>query len=57
MTAESCARRVVTAIVNREPEVVISIEEAKQAMLLKDKDPLAFTERMTNLMTWMKGQD
>ena len=53
MTAEACAERVVEAIVNREPEVVISIEEAKQAMLLKDKDPVAFTERMANMMAWM----
>lgn len=56
MSAEDCAKRVVTAIVNREPEVVISIEEAKQAMLLKDKDPEAFTERMANMMTWMAGR-
>jgi len=56
MTAEACAQRVVAAIVNREHEVVISIEEAKQAMLLKDKDPVAFTERMANMMEWMGKQ-
>ena len=56
MSAEACAERVVEAIVNREPEVVISIEEAKQAMLLKDKDPQAFTERMANMMKWMINQ-
>ncbi len=53
MSAEDCAERVVEAIVNREPEVVISIEEAKQAMLLKDKDPGEFTRRMVSLMEWM----
>jgi len=53
MTAEACAERVVEAIVNGEHEVVISIPEAKQAMLLKDKDPVAFTERMANMMEWM----
>jgi hypothetical protein len=56
MTAEDCAERVVEAIVNREPEVVISIKEAMQAMLLKDKDPAAFTERMANMMAWMVKQ-
>jgi len=56
MTAEACAERVVAALVNREHEVVISIEEAKQAMLLKDKDPVAFTERMANMMAWMGKQ-
>jgi len=56
MTAEDCAGRVIDAIVNREPEVVISIEEAMQAMLLKDKDPAAFTERMANMMKWMVNQ-
>jgi short-subunit dehydrogenase len=56
MTAEACAERVVEAIINREPEVVISIEEAKQAMLLKDKDPQAFNERMANMMKWMLNQ-
>jgi short-subunit dehydrogenase len=53
MTAESCAERVVEAIVKREPEVLISIEEAKQALLLKDKDPLEFTRRMAKMMEWM----
>lgn len=53
MTAEACAERVVDAILNGEHEVVISIDEAKQAMLLKDKDPVAFTERMANMMQWM----
>jgi hypothetical protein len=39
--------------VQREPEVVISIKEAMQAMLLKDKDPEQFTERMAKMMEWM----
>jgi len=53
MTAEDCAERVVAAIVNREPEVLISIEEAKQALLLKEKDPVEFTQRMAKMMEWM----
>jgi len=53
MTAEACAERVVEAIVKREPEVLISIEEAKQALMLKDKDPVEFTERMAKMMEWM----
>lgn len=57
MTAETCAERVVEAIVNREPEVVISIEEAVQAMRLKDKDPAAFTVRMAKMMDWMASSD
>lgn len=53
MTAEACAERVVEAIVNREDEVVISIEEARQAMLLRDKDPEAFKQRMASMMEWL----
>lgn len=53
MPAEECAARVVDAIVNREPEVLISIEEAKQALLLKEKDPDEFTRRMAKMMEWM----
>ena len=56
MSAETCAERVVEAIVKREPEVVISIEQAKQAMLLRDKDPAAFNERMAKMMEWMVSQ-
>ena len=56
MTAEACAERVVEAIANREPEVVISIEEAKQAMLLKDRDPQAFTARMAGMLKWMTAK-
>lgn len=56
MTAEACAERVVGAIVNNEPEVVISIEEAIQAMRLKDKDPVAFTRRMAKMMEWMASK-
>ena len=53
MTAEACAERVLEAMVKREPEVLISIEEAKQALLLKDKDPVEFTQRMAKMMEWM----
>jgi dehydrogenase/reductase SDR family protein 7B len=56
MTAEACAERVVEAIVNHEPEVIISIEEAIQAMHLKNKDPAAFNERMASMMEWMAGK-
>ncbi|MGI9343208.1 MAG: SDR family NAD(P)-dependent oxidoreductase [Gammaproteobacteria bacterium] len=55
MTAEACAERVVQAITDREAEVVISIDEAKQAMLLKDKDPEAFTSRMAKMLDWMSA--
>jgi len=53
MTAEACAERVVEAICNREPEVVISIPEARQAMELKDRNPAEFTERMAGMLAWM----
>lgn len=53
ITAEACAERVVEAIVRREPEVVISIPEARQALDLRDKDPQAFTERMARMLEWM----
>jgi len=53
MTAEACAERVVDAIINREDEVVISIKEAKQAMLLRNKDPEAFKQRMAGMMEWL----
>jgi len=53
MTAETCAERVVEAIEKRESEVLISIEEAKQAMLLKDKNPEEFTRRMAKMLEWM----
>ena len=54
MSAEDCAARVVEAIVNREDEVVISIEEARQAMLLRLSDPAAFKQRMANMMAWLE---
>lgn len=53
MSAESCAERVVEAIVNREDEVVISIEEAAQAMQLRNQDPEAFKQRMASMMEWL----
>lgn len=53
MSAEDCAHRVVDAMLNREAEVVISIEEAMQAMLLRNQDPDAFTQRMAGMMKWM----
>ena len=29
------------------------LEEAKQALLLKEKDPAEFTKRMAKMMEWM----
>ena len=54
MTAEACAERVVEAICRREQEVVISIPEARQAMELKDRDPVEFTQRMAGMLEWMR---
>lgn len=53
MTAEACAEKVVDALLNHEHEAIISIEQALQAMRLKDEDPVAFTERMAGMMKWM----
>lgn len=53
MTAEECAGKVVDALLNREQEAIISIEQALQAMRLKAEDPVAFTERMARMMKWM----
>jgi len=52
ITAEECAERVGEAIENREPEGVISIPEARQALDLSNTDPDAFTERMVKYMEW-----
>jgi len=53
MTAEACAERVVQAILQDEDEVVISIEEARQAMDLRNTDPEAFKQRMASMMEWL----
>ncbi len=53
MSAEECAERVVTGMLNREYELVIGIEAALQAMRLREKDPRAFVERMAGMMKWM----
>ncbi len=53
MSAEACAERVVDALLNREQEAIISIEQALAAMRLKAEDPAAFTERMAGMMSWM----
>ena len=53
MSAEACAERVVEALVQGEDEVVISIEEARQAMLLRQSDPEAFKQRMAKMMEWL----
>ena len=54
MSAEECGERAVAAMLANEYEPVISIEAAKQAMVLKQQDPLAFTQRMAGLMKWMQ---
>ena len=53
MSAEECAERVVTGMLNREYELVIGIEPALQAMRIREKDPRAFVERMAGMMKWM----
>ena len=54
MTAETCAERVVEAILHPEEEVVISIPEAAEAMEIRQKNPSAFTERMAKMLEWMR---
>jgi NAD(P)-dependent dehydrogenase (short-subunit alcohol dehydrogenase family) len=53
---EECAARVVDAILNREYEPVISIDQALEAMRTRERDPVAFTERMAGMMKWMAAQ-
>jgi short-subunit dehydrogenase len=53
MTAEACAERVVQGILQDEDEIVISIEEARQAMDLRNTDPEAFKQRMASMMEWL----
>ena len=53
MSAEECGEQVVTAMLADEYEPVISIDQAKQALLTKHEDPRAFTERMHKMMQWM----
>ena len=53
ITAEECAERVVTGMLNRDYELVIGIEAALQAMKIREKDPRAFVERMAGMMKWM----
>ncbi len=53
MSAEECGAQVVEAMLGNEYEPVISIEEARQAMLIKQQDPEEFTQRMAGMMKWM----
>jgi short-subunit dehydrogenase len=53
MSAEDCAERVVDGLLNREYELVIGIEAALQAMRIREKDPVAFVQRMTGMLKWM----
>jgi len=53
ITAEECAERVVTGMLNRDYELVIGIEVALEAMRIREKDPHAFVERMAGMMKWM----
>ena len=57
MSPEECGEKTVAAMLANEFEPVISIEPAKQAMLIRQKDPLEFTRRMAALMKWMEKQD
>ena len=54
MTAEACAEQVLQAMLNRDYEPVIGIEQALQAMRLKAEDPVAFTRRMASMLQWMR---
>ncbi|MEC9374930.1 MAG: SDR family NAD(P)-dependent oxidoreductase [Pseudomonadota bacterium] len=56
ISAEECGERVVKAMLAEEYEPVISIDAAKQAMLIKQKDPKAFTKRMAGMMRWMSDR-
>jgi len=53
ISAEECAERVVTGMLNRDYEIVISIEAALESMRLREKDPRAFVERMAGMAKWM----
>ncbi|MEO8223574.1 MAG: SDR family NAD(P)-dependent oxidoreductase [Gammaproteobacteria bacterium] len=57
MSAEECGEKTVAAMLANEFEPVISIEPARQAMLIRQRDPLEFTRRMSALMKWMEKQD
>lgn len=57
MSADECGEKTIAALLANEFEPVISIEPAKQAMLLRQKDPQEFTRRMAALMKWMEKQD
>ena len=54
ISAEECAERVVTGMLNRDYELVIGIEAALQAMRIREQDPRAFVERMAGVMKWME---
>ena len=53
MSAEDCAERVVDGLLNRDYELVIGIEAALQAMRIREKDPVAFVQRMAGMLKWM----
>jgi short-subunit dehydrogenase len=53
MSADDCAERVVDGLLNREYEMVIGIEAALQAMRMREKDPVAFVQRMAGMLKWM----
>ncbi len=53
--AVDCGERVVDAIVDRESEVVFGMEQALQALRIKDSDPDAFMQRMRNAMAFLGG--
>ena len=55
MSPEECGEQTIAAMLANEYEPVISIDEAKQAMLIKQQDPVAFTQRMAGMMKWMES--
>jgi short-subunit dehydrogenase len=56
MSAEECAQRVVDGMLADEYEMVIGIEQALQAMRIREQDPKAFVQRMSGMMKWMESR-
>ncbi len=56
MPAEECAARVVDGMLANEQELVIGIDQALQAMRLRERDPQAFLERMAGMMQWLESR-
>ncbi len=56
MPAEDCAALVVDGMLANEQELVIGIDQALQAMRLRERDPQAFLERMAGMMQWLESR-